>query len=397
MMTRQQIIEKALKGELSWLQAAIILGLSRRQLWRLRLRFEQFGVPGLRDRRSGRMMPMRLAPGTVEELCRLRREKYPDFSLRHFHQFATEKHGLRVSYTMVRNVLIGRGLASKAPGRGKYRRKRERRPMVGMMLHMDASTHTWIAGLPQRDLVAVLDDADGRLLFARFFDQEGTFSTLVTLKHVLVHHGRFCELYTDRGSHFSYTPEAGGPPVDSQNGQVARVLRTLGIRHILARSPEARGRSERAFGTIQGRLPQELRAAGITDYEGANAYLERVFVPDFNRHFTVEPQQPESAFVRLVGVELGLLLSIQHERVVQKDNTVAFGKLHLQLPRSTDRAHHVRCPVIVHQFLDGRLGVSYQGRLLARFTEDGQPIARPAQRRAKTKSTRRTSIAAYAV
>jgi hypothetical protein len=374
-MTRQQVIEKALKGELSWLQAAIILGITRRHLWRLRMKFEQFGILGLRDGRTGRRMPMRIPPGTVEELCRLRREKYPDFSIRHFHQFATEKHGLRVSYTMTRNVLIGRGLATKALARGKYRRKRERRPMIGMMLHLDGSTHTWIPGLPQRDLIAVLDDADGRLLFARFFEQEGTISTFVALKDVLLRYGRFCELYTDRGSHFCRTSVAGGDPEDAPNGQLCRVLRALGIGHIRARSPEARGRGERAFGTIQGRLPQELRVAGIRDYERANEYLEQTFVPDFNQRFTVEPEQPESAFVRLVGVDLRLLLTLQHQRVVQKDNTVIFGKLTLQLPRSPYRPHFARCPVVVHQFLDGQLGVSYHGRLLARFTEGGRLLS----------------------
>jgi hypothetical protein len=254
--------------------------------------------------------------------------------------------------------------------------------MRGMLVHLDASTHTWIPGVPMQDLTVALDDADGRILYARFFKQEGTFSTLAALKHVLIRHGRFCELYTDRGSHFCHTGQAGGAPDDVQNGQVARVLKVLGIHHILARSPEARGRSERAFGTIQGRLPQELRLGGISDYEAANKYLDEVFVPDFNRRFTVTPAEPESAFVRLVGVDLRLLLSIQHERVVRNDSTVLFDTVVLQLPRTKERRHYVRCPVLVHEFLDGTLGVSYQARLLARFTRDGVHIPSGALRRA---------------
>lgn len=374
-MTRAEVIEKAVAGKISWLQAALILGITSRQLWRLRLQYQQFGVPGLRDRRSGRRMPMRIPTEMVEQLCRLRQEKYPDFSIRDFHQFATEKHGFKVSYTMVRNVLIGRGLAEKAAARGKYRRKRERRPMRGLMLHLDASTHSWIPGLPQQDLVVMLDDADGRILYARFVEQEGTLSTFQALAHVLVRYGRFCELYTDRGSHFCRTGEAGQAPDDEQNGQVTRALKTLGIRQILARSPEARGRSERAFGTIQGRLPQELRAAGITTYERANHYLDRVFVADFNRRFTVEPAQSESAFVPLVGIDLRLLLSIQHERTVRNDSTVAWQKLVLQLPPGRDRPHYVRCPVLVHELIDGTLAVSHQGRLLARYRRDGNLLA----------------------
>lgn len=382
-MTRADVIRKALEKRITWLQAAVILGLSPRHLWRLRLRYEEFGCPGLRDRRSGRRMPQRTPLAVIEELCRLRRERYSDFSIRHFHQFATEKHGFTLSYTQLRTVLQARGLAPKAPGRGQYRRKRERRPMCGMMLHLDASTHTWIPGVPQQDLVVVLDDADGRILFARFFPQEGTFSTLVALEHVLARFGRFCELYTDRGSHFCQTPTAGEDPIQPPNHQVGRVLKALGIRHILARSPEARGRSERAFGTIQGRLPQELRLAGIRDYAAANRYLESTFIADFNAHFTVPPAERASAFVRLVGIDLKLVLSIQHERVVRNDNTVQFGQLFLQLPRGRERPHYARCPVTVHVFLDDSLGVSYQGKLLATFSPDGELAAPlPVRRRA---------------
>src|SRR5262249_48136810 len=170
------------------------------------------------------------------------------------------------------------------------------------------------------------------------------------------------------------TSTAGADPDEVQDGQVSRALRALGIRHILARSPEARGRSERAFGTIQGRLPQELRDAGITDYDAANAYLETVFVPDFNRRFTVRPAQPESAFVSLVGIDLRLLLSVQHERVVRNDSTVLFERLTLQLPPTRERLHYVRCPVLVHELTDGALALSHQGKLLARYTRQGTLI-----------------------
>jgi hypothetical protein len=380
-MTRVEIIQKALEGRINWVQAATIMGITSRHLFRLRLLYEQHGVPGLRDRRSGRRMPSRIAPKVVDELCRLRREKYADFSVRHFHQFATEKHGIQISYTMLKTILQSRDLAPKARGRGKYRRQRERRPMRGMLVHLDASTHPWIAGLP-RDLVVALDDADGRILYARFWEQESTMSTLAALKHVLVRYGRFCELYTDRGSHFCLTPEAGGDPAEEQHGQVARALKVLGIGHILARSPEARGRSERAFGTLQGRLPQELRLAGIKSYAAANSYLDEVFVPDFNKRFTVRPTEQESAFVRLMGVDLRLLLSIQHERIVRKDSTVQFGGLTLQLPQTRERRHYIRCPVIVHELLDDTLGVAYQSQLIGRFDRQGALIPNAALRKA---------------
>ena len=194
------------------------------------------------------------------------------------------------------------------------------------------------------------------------------------------------ELYTDRGSHFCHTPRAGGAPSTEPAGQVSRALKVLGIRQILAWSPEARGRSERAFQTLQGRLPQELRVAGIRTYAAANTYLREQFVPDFNRRFTVEPPDPHSAFVPLVGVDLELVLSVQHRRTVNNDSTVAFERLSLQLPRTAERAHYVRCEVTVHEFPEGTLGVSYQGRLLARYDRNGQLLPTPAPRR-KTQQT----------
>jgi hypothetical protein len=244
--------------------------------------------------------------------------------------------------------------------------------MRGMLVHLDASTHAWLGKVrPMADLVVMLDDADGRILFARFFAQEGTESTFAALEHVLRRQGRFCELYTDRASHFCRTTNAQDGPDERQEGQVSRALRVLGIRQILARSPEARGRSERAFGTLQGRLPQELKLAGITDYEAANGYLDQSFVADFNRRFAVKPAQPESAFVPLAGIDLRLLLSSQYERVVGNDNTVSFHRVVLQLPPSRHRLHYARCPVMVHEFPDRTLGISYQGRLLATFSQQG--------------------------
>jgi len=370
-MTRTEVILRAVQGKLNWLQAADICGVSPRQMRRLRERYEQFGVEGLRDGR-GRPRRERVPLATVDEVCRLKATVYPDFSVRQFHEHLTEQHGVRVSYTWTRLVLQAAGVVEKAPARGKHRRRRERRAARGMMLHIDGSTHEWIVGLPPRDLILVLDDADGRELYGQFFPQEGTRSTLTALHAVLRRYGRFAELYHDCGSHFGRTSRAGAGPDERQDGQVTRVLRALGIRQIFARSPQARGRSERAFGTVQQRLPPELRLAGIRDYDAANRFLDEVFWPDFNRRFTVAPACPESAFVPLVGFDLDLLLSIQHERVVRGDNTVAFANRALQIPPSPTRMHFVRCPVLVHEFLDGDLGISYQGRLLARYAADGQ-------------------------
>jgi len=372
-MTRREVITKAIAKRLSWVQAAEIIGIKPRQMRRIRWRVEHDGLDAVMDQRGGRPRRKRIKAGTIELLCRLKRDVYPDFSLRHFYEQVSEKHGVKVSYNWLRLMLQEAGVVAKEPARGKYRRQRERRPMVGMLVHLDASTHEWIAGLPRQDLVVALDDADGRILYAHFFPQEGTASTFAALESVLRNYGRFCELYTDRGSHFCQSGPAGAV-AEEQNGQVSQALRALGIRRILAYSPQARGRSERAFGTIQGRLPQELRHQGISAYAGANDYLEQHFIPDFNRRFTVKPAQPESTFVKLTGIELELVLSSKHERIVRNDNTITFKNLILQLPSTRHRMHFVRCPVLVHQFSNTTLGVSYQGRLLARYDALGGPL-----------------------
>jgi transposase len=386
-MTRREVITKAIARQLTWQQAAQVLGITARHMRRIRRVVERHGMSAVMDQRGKRPRRKRIKAATIELLIRLKRDVYADFSVRHFYERVTEKHGVKVSYNWLRLMLQEAGVVQKEPARGKYRRRRERRPMVGMLVHLDASTHEWISGLPRQDLVIALDDADGRILYGRFFPQEGTASTFAALQGVLGHYGRFLELYTDRGSHFCRTEQAGAGPAEEQHGQVAQALRALGIRQILARSPQARGRSERAFGTIQGRLPQELRVNQSADYAAANRYLEQVFIPDFNRRFTVKPGHKESAFVKLAGVELELVLSARHERIVRNDNTVGFQNLILQLPPSRQRTHFVRCPVTVHQFSDGNLGISYQGRLLARYDSAGEllhPTTAPYKVRAAT-------------
>ena len=385
-MTRREVIVRAIAKQLTWIQAAWICGITDRHMRRLKQRYERWGYDGLVDQRGGRPRRKRIALETIERLCALKRERYADFSVQHFWEKVREEHHIEIGYTWLKLTLQAAGLAEKSPGRGRYRRRRERRPLRGMMLHLDGSTHQWLIGEPMQDLIVVQDDADSRIHYAQFVAQEGTQATLAALQHVLQRAGRFGELYTDRGAHFCHTPVAGQAATTAHQGQVSRALKALGIRQILAYSPQARGRSERTFQTIQGRLPPELRAAGITTYAAANEYLERVFVPDFNRRFSVPPAQPGSAFVPVIGVDLTLLLSVHHERTVNNDSTVAFHSLSLQLPRRPDRAHYVRCPVLVHEFPEGTLGVSYQGRLLARYTREGQLLSTPAPRRAAARN-----------
>ncbi len=289
-MTRKEIILKAISGKLSWVQAADIIGISVWQMRRMEKTVRAAGLWGPTRPTWWRVSQKTHSPSVIDQVLTLYQAYYFDFSVAHFYDFLVEKHGLKISQTWTRLILQDAKLVDKAPARGKHRRHRERRPMRGMLRHMDASTHEWIVGIAKQDLVVVMDDADGQILFAAFVPQEGTMPTLQAVHYVLKHFGRFCELYTDRGTHLCTTTHAGMGPDELQNVQVGRALRALGIRHILARTPQARGRSERAFGTLQGPLPQELRVAGIKDYDAANQFLWDTFIGRFNARFAVEPQ-----------------------------------------------------------------------------------------------------------
>lgn len=303
---------------------------------------------------------------------------YQDFSVQHFYEYLTEEHGVGgVSYSFVVRLLQRHGLADKAPRKGTYRRRRERQPMVGMRVHLDSSTHDWLGEkLPRWDLTVALDDADGRILSARFAPEEGTMTSLWALFEVLTRHGRFCELYTDRGSHFCQVSDENKGPDREQRTQVSRVLKALAIRPLWARSPQARGRSERVFRTLQDRLANELKLARITNYDDANAYLQDVFIPKYNRRFTVKPKLEGSAFTALPHIDLHLLLSVQHSRLVRNDFCLAFQGRRLQLPSSVPPTLAGR-KVVVHTFLDGTLGVSTAGRLIAIFNAGGVPLRLP--------------------
>ena len=257
-MTRREVIIKAIAGQLSWVAAADSAGVSARQRRRLRYRIEQFGMSARRDQRGKRPRRKRISRGTIAMLIRLKRDIYPDCSLRHFYAQVTEKHQLKVSYNWLRLMLQEAGVVEREPGRGKYRRRRERRPMLGMLVHLDASTHEWIAGLPKQDLVVALEDADGRIWYARFFPQEGTAATFAALDGVLRRYGRFCELYTDRATHYRPAGQSGAS-AEEATGQVSHALRALGIRLIQARSPPG-ARAQRA----RLRHPPGTAAAGAT-------------------------------------------------------------------------------------------------------------------------------------
>ena len=373
-MKVQEVILRVLSKQITFWQAAHIARLSPRQLRRWFQRYRRLGMDGLYDRRTGRPSAKRVPLAVVEQVLCLYREKYFDFSVRHFHEKLREEHGITYSYSWVKLLLQGAGLVVKARKRGPHRRKRERRPMTGMLLHADASRHRWLNG-EQHDLIVILDDASSEIYYAQLVDEESTATMMAALREVVEQRGLFCALYSDRGTHFWLTPKAG-ELVDRQRlTQIGRALRDLGITMIPAYSPQARGRSERNFGTWQRRLPQELRLRGITTVEEANRFLRESYIAELNRKFSISPAQPESAFVPATGKDLQRIFSLQHDRVVNQDNTVRIDNHTLQIEKTKWRGTLANCRVLVCEHLDGRWSIFYGPHLVGRYAADGSPCS----------------------
>lgn len=358
-------------GALSCSEAAEVLGMSERHFRRLRDRYEAQGAEGLIDRRRGRVSGRRVAVDRIEWLLEQYRTRYFDFTVKHFHERLRAEHRFELGYSWTKRILQDAGLVKRAAKRSAHRKRRPRRPLPGMMLFQDGSTHAWLGGRPALDLIVTLDDATSELYSAFLVEEEGTFSSLRGLAEVIGRHGLFCSLYTDRGSHYFVTPKAGGKIARAQPTQVGRALEQLGIEHIPSYSPEARGRMERVFGTLQNRLPQELRLAGITTPAAANRFLAKRFVAEHNARFAVAATEPGSAFVAYAG-DLAEVLCLQVERVVGNDNCVRYEGHCLQIPPHRHRHHFVKVKVRVHAYEDGRLAIFHGPRCLARYQPDGR-------------------------
>jgi transposase len=362
-------------GKLSMMEAGEVLGMSERQFRRYRDRYEEEGEAGLVDRRLGKPSPRRVPSRDVQLMLELYGDVYRGWNVKHFHEHLVRDHGFRWGYTWVKTQLHTAGLVERAKRRGAHRRKRERKPFEGMMLHQDGSREAWLAGQPALDLIVTMDDATSTVYSGFLVDEEGTVSTFRALLEVFTAHGLPSSLYTDRGSHYFYTPDADGRVDKRALTQVGRALAHLGIEHIAAYSPEARGRSERMFGTLQDRLPKELALAGISDLAAANRFIRDVYLPRHNARFAKPAACAESAFVAADPGLLAETLCIEEERVVARDNTVAYDKRCLQLPASPARPHYVKARVKVREYPDGTLAVFHGPRCLARYDAQGTEIA----------------------
>jgi transposase len=374
-MKFEEVYERTCRDVLSQVEAAEILGVSERTFRRWRDRFTAEGAEGLYDRRLGRVSARRAPVDEVARVLDLFETRYKGFTAKHFHEKLVCEHGFGLSYNWLRLTLQAHGRLTPVPRRGAHRRKRPRRPMVGMLLHQDGSSHEWVPGRIW-DLIVTLDDATSEIYAAFFVDEEGTMSSFRALHREIAEHGLFCALYADRASHYWHTPAAGGK-VDKDNPtQVGRALAQLGIELIPAYSPQARGRSERMFATLQDRLPKELALAGITTMAEANRFLEEVYLPQHNARFARPPEDTGSAFVPFAG-PLEDILCIHEERVVGNDNTVRYKNRILQIPADRHRHHYVKARVRVHEYPDHSLAVFHGPRRLARYSAEGELIDEP--------------------
>jgi transposase len=371
-MKVQEVILRAMAKKITWWQAAEIIGISDRQMRRWHERLEEFGYEGLFDRRRGQPSPKRVPLATVEQVLGLYRDRYFDLNVQHFHEKLEAQHGIELSYTWVKQALQGAGLVARGRKRGVHRKRRERRPLPGMLLHIDGSRHRWFQDERWYDLIVILDDASSEIYYAQLVEEESTATVMAGLREVMERKGLFCALYSDRGSHFWLTPKVGGKVDPHRLTQVGRALRELGVQMIPAYSPQARGRSERSFGTWQGRLPQELRLHAITTVDEANRFLREEYIGEFNRRFQVAPAQRGSAFVACPrSKELDLIFALQFERTVNRDNTVSFQNLALQIERVPWRGTLAGCNVLVHQHLDGTISLTHGPHRLGRYNPQG--------------------------
>jgi hypothetical protein len=304
---------------------------------------------------------------TIERVLKLYQEQYFDFNVRHFHEKLREEHDVQLSYTLVKNALQGAGLVSKQKRRSTHRRRRPRRPLAGMLLHMDGSTHAWFQDERWYDLIVILDDATSEIYYAQLVEEEGTRTVMAGLREVIEKRGVFCALYSDRGTHFFVNPKAGEPVDKARLTQVGRALRELGIQMIPAYSPQARGRMERNYRTWQGRLPQELRIRGLKTKEAANAFLRSGYIDDFNLRFAVTAEGKGSAFVKTRRKDLDVIFSVQHQRTVNQDNTVMLDNRVFQIEKTRWRSTLAGCTVMVHEHLDGSITIQFGPHEVARF------------------------------
>ena len=393
-MKLQDVILKAMAKKISWIDAHEIAGMSVRNMQRKRQAYVEYGYTGLFDQRRGKRSIHRVPMEKAEQVLELYQTTYYDLSVLHFHEKLRTEHGMGLSYNWVKQALQGAGLVKKRRKRGPHRRRRERKPLPGMLLHIDGSKHRWFQDDRYYDLIVVLDDATSEIYYAQVVEEESTRTVMAALREVIETRGVFCSLYSDRGSHFFVTPKAGEPVDKTRVTQVGRAMRELNVEMIAAYSPQARGRSERNFGTWQNRLPQELRLAGIGTLEQANAFLRERYIGEFNRLFAKAAREKGTAFRNCERKDLDRVFSIQTERTVDNDNTVAIRERYWQLNRTPFGRTLAGCRVTIFQRLHGSVSVRCGPHIVGRFDAEGRPLEQKPGRPGRSARVERARTAA---
>jgi transposase len=371
-MKRQEVILRAMSGKIHWIQAAEILGVTDRQMRRIKLQYQVHGSDGLLDKRRINPSSRRVPYAVTEKVLSLYRERYFDFNVTHFHEKLGKEHGINLSYNWVRLALEEAGLIKRRKKRDPHRKRRPRKPLVGMMLHMDGSPHDWFGNGTEYDIVAISDDANNEVYDMALVPEEDGLTCMSMLKTIVENKGIFCSLYTDRASHFFLTKKAGEAVCKSSLTQIGRALEELGIQHIPSYSPQGRGRSERLNETLQGRLPQELRIRGIKTLKEANSYIRGEYIKEHNKKFAVNPQQEGSAFIAVPeSVDLEKIFCFKHERTVNNDNTISFKNRLFQIRPNKLRVSFARCRVAVHEHIDGSISIAYGPHTIGYYTPNG--------------------------
>ena len=382
-MKLQEVLLRATAGKIKWWQAAEMIGISERQMRRWKKRYEASGFDGLLDLRCGVPSRRRVPQAQAEQVVSLYRDQYFDLNVRHFHEKLAAEHQIGLSYTWVKQALQAAGLVKRKSKRGVHRKRRERRPLPGMMLHIDGSDHQWFQDARRHDLIVILDDATSEIYYAQLAVEETTATVMAGLRAVIELKGLFCSLYSDRGAHFWLTPKSGGRVDYDRPTQVGRAMKELGVHMIPAYSPQARGRSERNFSTWQGRLPQELRLRGIRTLEGANTFLSGHYIAEFNSRFTVPAAQRGTAFLSCRHRNLEMIFTQRYERTVDRDNTIRFHNLVMQLELAHWRHTLAGCKAIIHQHLDTTLTLMIAGHRIGHYSAEGKLLTPLSQKQIK--------------
>ena len=391
-MKVQEVILRAISGQILWLEAAEVLGITDRQMRRWKRRYEEYGYDGLYDRRKKIPSPRRMPLEKAEKILKLYREKYFDFNISHFYDKLREDHSIKISYNWVRLALQGAGLIEKRTRHDKHRKRRPRKPLVGMMIRMDGSPYDWLSNGTMYDLVHAYDDANNKLYDIELVKEEDALTCMRMLKALVEKNGIFCSLYTDRASHFFLTRKKGEDVSKDRLTQIGRALQELGIHPIPGYSAQARGRSERLNKTLQGRIPQELRLRDIKTINEANEYLKTEYIKEHNKRFIRKPEQKGTAFIPVPKtIDLDKIFCFKHERTVNNDNTISFNNRILQIGPSELRVSFAKCKVIVYEHLDGSISVGYGPHMLGYYLPKGLSTNPPYSQKEKVAKRKRAT------